>query len=47
MRWGVCRCLAAIHGELDVMLDGAEDAKVVKAAKHAVTNGADAAALAA
>jgi len=28
------------------MLDGAEDAKVVKAAKHAVTNGADAAALA-
>jgi hypothetical protein len=46
VRWCECRCLATIHGELDVMLDGAEDAKVVKAAKHTVTNAADAAALA-
>lgn len=46
VRWSVYRCLATIHGELDVMLDGAEDAKVVKAAKHTVTNAADPAALA-
>jgi hypothetical protein len=34
--------VAAVHAELDALLDGAEDLKMVKAAKHAVLFGADA-----